>query len=72
MTLPGRTRFQSVWSGRIGAALRHQGVVVNGKKLHRLMREHALQPKQRRRYLAIPGGFVYLGRHSRRLVAHAT
>ena len=25
---------------RVGAALRHQGVVVNGKKLRRLMREH--------------------------------
>jgi len=29
---------------------RHQGVVVNGKKLRRLMREHDLQPKRRRRY----------------------
>jgi putative transposase len=27
-----------------------QGVVVNGKKLRRLMREHDLQPKRRRRY----------------------
>ena len=36
---------------RVGAALRHQGVVVNGKKLRRLMREHNLQPKQRRRYV---------------------
>ena len=36
---------------RVGAALRHQGVVVNGKKLRRLMREHDLQPKQRRRYV---------------------
>ena len=34
---------------RVGAALRHQGVVVNGKRLRRLMREHDLQPKQRRR-----------------------
>ena len=33
---------------RVGAALRHQGVVVNDKKLRRLMREHDLQPKQRR------------------------
>jgi putative transposase len=33
---------------RVGAALRHQGVVVNSKKLRRLMREH---PKQRRRYV---------------------
>jgi len=36
---------------RGGAALRHQGVVVNGKKLRRLMREHGLQPKRRRRYV---------------------
>lgn len=27
---------------RVGAALRHQGVVVNGKKVRRLMREHDL------------------------------
>jgi putative transposase len=36
---------------RVGAALRHQGVVVNNKKLRRLMREHDLQPRQRRRYV---------------------
>ena len=36
---------------RVGAALRQQGVVVNGKKLRRLMREHGLQPKLRRRYV---------------------
>lgn len=35
---------------RVGAALRHQGVVMNGKKLRRLMREHGLPPKRRRRY----------------------
>jgi putative transposase len=34
-----------------GAALRHQGIVVNGKKLRRLMREHDLQPKRRQRYV---------------------
>src|SRR5438270_4354103 len=28
-----------------------KGVVVNGKKLRRLMREHGLQPKRRRRYV---------------------
>ena len=27
---------------RVGAALRHQGMVVNGKKLRRLMREQGL------------------------------
>jgi putative transposase len=36
---------------RVGAALHQQGVVVNGKKLRRLMREHDLQPKRRRRYV---------------------
>ena len=35
----------------VGAALRHQGMVVNDKKLRRLMREHDLQPKQRWRYV---------------------
>ena len=41
------------WYGyrRVGAALRHQGMVVNSKKLRRLMREHDLQPKRRRRYV---------------------
>jgi len=37
---------------RVGAALRHQGIVVNGKKMRRLMRQHDLQPKRRRRYVA--------------------
>jgi len=36
---------------RVGAALRHQGIVVNNKRLRRLMREHGLQPKRRRRYV---------------------
>jgi putative transposase len=44
--------FECYGYRRVGAALRHQGVVVNGKKLRRLMREHDLQPKQRRRYVA--------------------
>jgi hypothetical protein len=43
--------FECYGYRRVGAALRHQGVVVNGKKLRRLMREHGLQPKPRRRYL---------------------
>ncbi|WP_394890388.1 IS3 family transposase [Mesorhizobium sp. AaZ16] len=37
---------------RVGAALRQQGVVVNNKKIRRLMREHDLQPKIRRRFIA--------------------
>ena len=43
--------FECYGYRRVGAALRHQGTVVNGKKLRRLMREHDLQPKQRRRYV---------------------
>ena len=43
--------FECYGYRRVGAALRHQGVVVNGKKLRRLMREHGLQPKRRRRYV---------------------
>jgi putative transposase len=37
---------------RVGAALRQQGIVVNSKKLRRLMREHVLQPSIRRRFVA--------------------
>lgn len=44
--------FESYGYRRVGAALRHQGVVVNAKKIRRLMREHDLQPKRRRRYVA--------------------
>ena len=44
--------FVSYGYRRVGAALRHQGLVVNGKKIRRLMREHELQPRRRRRYIA--------------------
>lgn len=37
---------------RVGAALRQQGFVVNHKKIRRLMRDHGLQPKFRRRFVA--------------------
>lgn len=43
--------FEAYGYRRVTAALRHQGLVVNGKKVRRLMREHALQPRQRRRYV---------------------
>ena len=43
--------FECYGYRRLGAALRHQGVVVNSKKLRRLMRENDLQPKRRRRYV---------------------
>jgi putative transposase len=35
---------------RVRAALRQQGRIVNHKKIRRLMREHDLQPKMRRRF----------------------
>jgi putative transposase len=44
-------QFECYGYRRVGAALRHQGVVVNSKKLRRLMREQGLQPKRRRRYV---------------------
>ncbi|WP_081732316.1 IS3 family transposase [Mesorhizobium sp. L103C119B0] len=37
---------------RVGAALRQQGVVVNHKKIRRLMVEHDLVPRMRRRFVA--------------------
>ncbi len=43
--------FECYGYRRVGAALRHQGIVVNNKRLRRLMREHGLQPKRRRRYV---------------------
>jgi len=55
--------FERYGYRRVGAALRHQGVVVNGKKLRRLMREHGLQPKRRRRHVVTTdsdhAGLVY-------------
>jgi len=44
--------FEAYGYRRVGAALRHQGIVVNSKKIRRLMREHDLQPRIRRRYMA--------------------
>jgi putative transposase len=43
--------FECYGYRRVNAALRHQGVVVNSKKIRRLMREHDLQPKRRRCYV---------------------
>jgi putative transposase len=37
---------------RIDAELRCRGMVVNTKKIRRLMREHALNPRRRRRFIA--------------------
>jgi putative transposase len=44
--------FEAYGYRRVGAALRQQGVVVNAKKIRRLMRENDLQPKHRRRFVA--------------------
>jgi putative transposase len=37
---------------RVGAELRHRGLVVNAKKLRRILREQALNPRSRRRRVA--------------------
>ncbi|WP_240790220.1 IS3 family transposase [Roseomonas sp. HF4] len=44
--------FEAYGWRRVGAALRQRGLVVNHKKVRRLMREHGLQPRRRRRYVA--------------------
>ena len=45
-------KFEAYGYRRICAELRHQGLVVNSKKVRRLMREHELQPRRRRRFVA--------------------
>jgi putative transposase len=42
--------FEAYGYRRVGAELRHRGMVVNSKKIRRLMRENGLQPKRRRRF----------------------
>jgi putative transposase len=44
--------FEAYGYRRIQAALRQRGLVANHKKLRRLMLEHGLQPRRRRRYVA--------------------
>jgi len=44
--------FEAYGYRRVGAELRHRGIVVNSKKIRRLMREHDLQPKRRKRFVA--------------------
>ncbi len=46
-----REEFETYGYRRVGAALRHQGIVVNAKKIRRLMREHGLRPKRRKRFV---------------------
>jgi putative transposase len=43
--------FEAYGWRRVQAALRQQGVNVNHKKIKRLMREHDLQPRLRRRFV---------------------
>ena len=43
--------FEAYGYRRVGAELRHQGIAVNSEKIRRLMREHDLQPKHRRRFV---------------------
>ena len=43
--------FEAYRYRRVGAELRHRGMVVNSKKIRRLLREHDLQPKRRRRFV---------------------
>ena len=45
-----RDEFQAYGYRRMSVELRHRGLVVNSKKVRRLMREHDLQPKRRRRF----------------------
>ena len=44
--------FEAYGYRRMGAELRHRGIIVNHKKIRRLMREHDLQPRARRRFVA--------------------
>ena len=42
--------FECYGYRRVGAELRHRGLIVNAKKVRRLMREHDLNPQRRRRF----------------------
>lgn len=44
--------FEAYGWRRVRATLRQRGMVVNHKKIRRLMREHDLQPRVRRRFVA--------------------
>jgi putative transposase len=47
-----RAAFPAYGYRRVGAELRHRGLVVNAKKLRRILREEGLNPRQRRRRVA--------------------
>ena len=44
--------FEAYGYRRVGAELRHRGIVANSKKIRRLMRENDLQPERRKRLVA--------------------
>ncbi len=46
--------FEAYGYRRVGPELRHRGIVVDSKKIRRLMRENALQPKRRKRFVPRP------------------
>ena len=48
--------FEAYGYRRMQAALRQRGIFVNHKKIQRLLREHDLQPRRRRRYVATTDG----------------
>lgn len=48
--------FEAYGYRRMQAALRQRGVIVNHKKVRRLMRHHELQPRRRRRYVVTTDG----------------
>ena len=43
--------FEGYGYRRVGAELRHRGLVVNARKVRRLMRAHDLNPRRRRRFV---------------------
>ena len=47
-----KDEFEAYGWRRMQAALRHRGWIVNHKKIKRLMREHAMHPPCRRRFVA--------------------
>ena len=47
-----KDEFEAYGWRRMQAALRHRGWIVNHKKIKRRMREHALHPPRRRRFVA--------------------
>ena len=47
-----KDEFEAYGWRRMQAELRHRGWIVNHKKIKRLMREHAMHPPRRRRFVA--------------------